>query len=92
MGVVPISSTCGCGDAGCHECGDASQRELDVEAAAMRLRSEHLGTDFPDVAWQDATESERAAWQGSDGAQKHARFQPRSSARTASACGAIQRR
>lgn len=34
----------------------------DGEYAAHTLRNLHLGTDYPDVAWQDAPESERSAW------------------------------
>lgn len=33
-----------------------------LEAEALWLRSQHLGTDYPEVAWQDAPSSERAAW------------------------------
>lgn len=35
---------------------------LAFEDDALWLRSQYLGTDFPDVAWQDAPESEREAW------------------------------
>lgn len=34
----------------------------EIEDAAVWLRSRWLGTDYPDVAWEDAPESEKAAW------------------------------
>ncbi|WP_424136790.1 hypothetical protein [Roseomonas chloroacetimidivorans] len=36
--------------------------EAPLEDEALQLRNLYLGSDFPEVPWQDAPESERAAW------------------------------
>ena len=34
----------------------------EIEGEAVWLREQYLGTDHPEVGWQDAAESEREAW------------------------------